>query len=247
MIAVCQQPNYFPWIGYIEQCARADVLVILDSVQWIKQGNQHRTKILGSKILASNGDQNFQWLTVPVLSKDHHSKTIADMKVDPNQTWSSHHWKTLQSIYGKRPFFKSQLEPWVRPWLEEAIQYETLLQVTLESLLLCFKILNLQPKIIFSSSLKTTGTKADRIVELCKAVDASTYYSGMASAMYLNSSHLADQGIKLIWQRWKHTDYNQGRSPFMSHLSILDALANAPIDEIQNWISIKAGGPFSKI
>jgi hypothetical protein len=46
MIALCQQPNYYPYLGYIEQCVRAYSLIMLDSVQWIKQCQQHRIKIL---------------------------------------------------------------------------------------------------------------------------------------------------------------------------------------------------------
>ena len=244
-IVVCQQPNYFPWLGYIEQCARADKLIILDSVQWIRRGLQHRTKILPH--LTQKTEQDFQWLTLPVHHHGHREKPLGELLLNREETWTEHHWKTLVAIYGKRPQFTTQLEPLLRPWFETATQFHTLAEATVSSMELCFKALDLTPEVLWSSKLDESGIKTDRIASLCQAVDGEIYYSGLASSSYLDPRTLEASNIRLVWQRWKCDQYEQGRPNFRSHLSIIDALANVPISEIKGWLEIKPWGPFGDL
>jgi len=243
MIAVCQQPNYFPWLGYLEQCARAEKLVILDSVQWIRRGLQHRAKILPHR----TSPQDFLWISLPILGHGHREVPLKNILLDPNASWAEHHWKTLVAIYGKRPLFKSQFEPLLRPWFEQADRYKTLLEVTVSSMELCFGFLDLKPEIKFSSHLNERGSKTERLISLCQSVGADTYYSGLASSSYLDTQALRDADIRLVWQRWKASPYEQGTQNFRSHLSVLDAIANVPVGEIQDWMSIKPWGPFGDL
>jgi hypothetical protein len=90
-VVVCQQPNYFPWLGYLEQCARADALVILDTVQWIRQGRQHRMRILPHASQREKG-LDFQWLSLPVLGQEHRAKPLADLKIDQASHWVRQHF-----------------------------------------------------------------------------------------------------------------------------------------------------------
>ena len=248
MIAVCQQPNYFPHLGYIEQCARADQLIMLDSVQWIKQGLHHRAKILPHLAQAAEeSGTDFQWLSLPVQGKDHRTRTIADLELAENDPWFERHWKTLQAIYSGRPQFKNQFEPLLRPWFEDAKKYRFLSEVSVSSVLLCLSALDLSPEVNMSSTLHETGKKSERLISLCKSVNADIYYSGLASASYLDGQAFRDANIRLVWQRWKNQEYAQGRTVFKSHLSILDAFANVPMDEIKNWMEIKPWGPFGDL
>ena len=251
MIAVCQQPNYFSWLGYFEQCARAEKLILLDSVQWIRNGLQNRAKI-APHIEASQKDptEDFQWLSLPVLGQGHRSKTFGEMKLNPDDHWADRHWKTIRAVYAKRPEFKRQLEPLLRPWFEKAHQYQTLREATIESMKVCFSALDIRPEVVLSSSFAETDqalVKSDRIVSLCKTIGADVYYSGLASASYIDTGAFRDADIRLVWQRWKHTEYEQGRGAFKSHLSIIDALANVPLKEIKSWLEIKPWGPFGNI
>src|SRR6476620_9960963 len=111
MRLVCQQPNYFPWLGYFEQIASADIFIYLDTVQWIRQGRQHRTRVQGRDKL---------WLTLPVHGHGHRSKPFREMEVDQSQNWPRHQWQTLRTLYGKAPYYSSQLEPIIRPFFERA-------------------------------------------------------------------------------------------------------------------------------
>lgn len=233
MIVVCQQPNYFPWLGYLEQCARADIFIVLDSVQWIKQGWQHRARILTHP----KAPQPYQWLTIPVISKGHRAKTLAEIEIAPDSNWTDDHWRIIQSTYGRRPFFRTQVEPHVRPWLESQSQTRLLNEALSSNLALCLKLLELKPRVVSSSTLPATGAKSERLVSLVRAVGGSTYYSGIASTRYIDHGAFRNADLRLLWQHWRHPEYGQGRERFQSHLSFVDALANVPLETLKAWLA----------
>jgi hypothetical protein len=236
-IVVCQQPNYFPWLGYLEQCAVADTLIFLDSVQWIRQGRQHRTRILSQS--AADGAA---WLTLPIRGKGHREKEIRELSV-ADGSWARRHWNTLQATYARRPYFKSQLEPIVRPWMEKLASEPGFFEIASGSVRLCLETLGFRPEILKSSELPCEGKSTERLVSLCRTVGATDYYSGIGST-YIDASGFRDAGIHLVWQRWKHPEYEQGRAARKTHLSFLDALANVPVAELKRWLEIKPSGPF---
>jgi len=57
MIIAVHQPQYLPWLGYFDKIDKADIFVLLDTVQYKKNEWQNRNKIKTA--------QGWQWLTVP--------------------------------------------------------------------------------------------------------------------------------------------------------------------------------------
>ncbi len=45
MLVGIHQPHYLPWLRYFEKIARSDVFVVLDNIQFAKNGWQNRNKI----------------------------------------------------------------------------------------------------------------------------------------------------------------------------------------------------------
>nr|MBI3612487.1 WbqC family protein [Nitrospirota bacterium] len=45
MLVAIHQPQYLPWLGYLDKIDRADVFVILDTVQFKKNEWQNRNRI----------------------------------------------------------------------------------------------------------------------------------------------------------------------------------------------------------
>jgi hypothetical protein len=216
--------------------------VVLDSVQWIRQGRQHRTRILPQ----ASSKADFQWLTVPVRGHGHRARPLRELELDAGTRWNEKHWNALQSVYGSRPFFKTQLEPLVRPWLEKAASMHTMCEAALGSVKLCMEALELRPELALSSELPEEGAKTERLLSLCRAVQADTYYSALGSTRYVDVSAFRAAGIRLVWQHWKHPDYPQGRPRCKTHLSFLDALANVSLDELKQWLAPQPWGPFSQ-
>ena len=80
-IVAIHQPNFFPWLGYFDKIARANVFVILDSVQFPKkQGNwMNRVRVL------VHGKPH--WLTVPVDRTFHGVRSVREMQIASDSPW----------------------------------------------------------------------------------------------------------------------------------------------------------------
>ena len=61
MIVAIHQPNYLPWLGYFYKMVKADIFVLLDNVQYEKNGYTNRCQI--------KTPQGPFWLTLPIKRK----------------------------------------------------------------------------------------------------------------------------------------------------------------------------------
>jgi hypothetical protein len=222
MMLVCQQPHYLPWLGYFDLFVKADAFVILDSAQWIRQGRQHRTRIMGPR-----GEP--QWLTIPVLGHGHRELQLKDMEVDASQAWAAKHWKTIQAAYGKAPHFRSQVEPILRPYFEKMQEEKFLLDIVQAGLWLFWDTFELSCELHWSSEMKEAEGKSERLVSLCQALGANEYYSSLGSTRYLDLSVFRASGIRVRWQHFNATFPNDVKRPL--DLSVLDWIAHFPIEE----------------
>lgn len=243
MILVCQQPNYFPWLGYFEQMRAADAFLFLDSVQWIRQGRQHRTRIASQPGRAAP----FQWLTLPTLGHGHRDKPLKDLKLD-GKNWAKVHWKSIQATYASAPHFRTQLEPLLAPWFAEAPRFRFMAEAAESSVLLLSDYFRLRPNIGRSSAFPDFGPKSDRLVGLCSLIGADTYYTALGTATYLDYHAFRGNDVRVVQQNWKQPLYDRrpGEDPLRAPIySALDALAWVQVDEIKRWLEPKPWGPFS--
>jgi hypothetical protein len=235
MRVVCQQPNYFPWLGYFEQIARADSFVYLDNVQWIRQGRQHRTRI--PDFPGSRKEKN--WLTVPVLSQGHRARSFADMEIDRSRAWTKQHWLTLQALYGRAPYFSSQFEPLLRPFFEKASEHRFLIDLCEASVALFWAPLRLKAAVWHASDLPVEGKKSERLVNLCQALESTEYYSALGASRYLDNSTFRAANIQVRWQHFRPSAGPDPRRP--CDYSILDWVALADWKEIRTKLGEQRG------
>src|SRR3954466_6461256 len=97
-IAAIHQPNFFPWLGYFDKIARADVFVILDDVQHQKTGSNWSNRV---RLLISG---EARWVTAPVERPAHGTVRLDEAR------WAQGPWrdKLLRAIelnYRRAPFF----------------------------------------------------------------------------------------------------------------------------------------------
>ncbi|MFT2008512.1 WbqC family protein [Pontibacter sp. 13R65] len=91
--------HYHPPIEYFRQVLRADSIVVEQHENYIKQSYRNRCHVLTA--------HGMQALAVPVLRGNSKNKTrITDIEIDYSQKWQQIHWRTLQSAYGKAPYFE---------------------------------------------------------------------------------------------------------------------------------------------
>lgn len=196
MRIVVQQPHYLPWLGYFDLFAKADAFIFLDTVQWIRQGRQHRTKILDA-----NGQPH--WLTVPVRGHGHRDKTLKDMQVDSTRPWAKRHWQQIAAAYGHAPRFHDQVEPLLRPFYEKVAQEKFLAEICQESLWLFWEPLGLRTELHWASDLPESSGRQERLVEICQHFHADEYYSSLGSTRYLDLSVFRAAGIRVLWQHFR--------------------------------------------
>ena len=216
MIVAIHQPNYVPWLGYFYKICHCDVFVFLDSVPYSRNSlvNRNRIKI----------PQGLAWLTVGVLTKGHYAQAISEVEVNNSVDWRKTHWRTISQNYSKTPHFKeyeSLFEAvYDREWRRLIDLNETLIQL-ISSLLGTNTVM-----FVNASALKTTGTRSELLVNICKAVGADTYLSGFGGRKYLDESGFQEAGVRLVYSDFEHPVYGQLWGEFVPNLSIIDLLFN---------------------
>lgn len=216
VIVSIHQPHYLPWLRYFEKIARSDAFIVLDDVQYEKNGYQNRNRIKTA--------QGPVVLTVPVRRPT--LLPIGDIEIDNRTDWRRAHRRSVEMSYGKAPYF-------ARYWPElEAIYAESwdrLAALNRAMLLLFLRQLEIPTRLYFSSELPTESRSTQRLAELCRAVHGDVYLSGAyAVDAYLDPAILQDAGIRLAFQNWTAPTYRQThvRAGFLPDLSIVDLLFN---------------------
>jgi hypothetical protein len=215
MLVAIHQPEHMPWLGFFEKLLRADAFVILDDVQFSKGDFQNRNRV--------KGRAGAQWLTVPVAQqfgqRINEVETVGD-------AWRAKHWKTLRSCYARAAHFDEFAgefeEFYARPWSK-------LSELNVEAIRLLARAFGLERRFVFSSSLGAVGRKSELVLNICKAIGASGYYSGRAGGAYLDAEAFRRARIEIVVQEFEHPVYEQlfmKEQGFVPNLSAVDLLFN---------------------
>ena len=89
------------------------------------------------------------------------------------------------------------------------------------------KKMGILPKKNFKSSdLKIQTLKEERVIDICKKVDADVYYSGNGAKSYQHSEQFTSNGIELRYTDFHSVCYNQLWNDFIPNLSVIDFIMN---------------------
>jgi len=241
LVVSIHQPSYFPWLGLLDKIAKSDIFILLDEVQLMDRGFQHRNIFLDSQ-------GRIKYLTIPILKKGYREKKIRDILINPYENWKRKHKNFLFFNYSNHPFFKE-----IYPKLEEFFSknFKYLIDALYESMKIVMCFLGIKTTILFQSQLKydRSKMKAELILELLKVIKYEfqkdvVYLSGEGAKVYM-MPHLLQfekEGIKVIWNKFKHPVYPQkNSSKFVEGLSSLDFLFNMGIKKGKEifWNNIK--------
>ena len=230
MLVAAHQLHYLPWLRYYHKIAAADLFVLLDDIQFEKNGWQNRNKI--------KGPQGPICLTVPVQNA--FGEPINAVRIAANQPrWAEKHLRAFTMNYAKAPFFEEH-----RAFLEElyARSWEHLAPLSWEILRYTLETLGIRTPIVRSSELNVPGGATERLIGLCEAVGGDTYLTGAyALDAYLDADALAAAGLKLAIQEWQCPKYRQlyPSQGFVPDLCIFDLLFNEGINALE---VLMAGG-----
>jgi len=218
MVVGAHQSHYLPWLRYFEKIARCDAFVVLDDIQYSKNGWQNRNKVKGA-----NGAT---LLTVPVHAPL--GEVINRVTIDNRVNWRRKHWATIQQCYSRAPYADTHV-----PFFEAtyAREWGLLHELNRHMFEYYLEALEIRTPIHYSSEMKTPGEATARLVNAVKAVGGTAYYSGAyALDAYLDADTLVAAGIELVLQEWTAPVYSQLHGEFIPDLAIIDLLMNCGPD-----------------
>lgn len=219
MIVSIMQPAYLPWLGYFDRIAKSDLHIVLDDVNLDANS---KTKFANRNKVRTPAE--WSWVTVPLQSKGKHGELfLNEVEISADAGWRQKHLGALQSNYARARHFSAHRaffeEVYGRDW-KRLIDLTT---VTTDYLRAAFE---LNCPIKHSSEMDVEGEKDALILNLCRAVGATTYISGPFGRDYLDAAAFAAAGIELVFHDYPHPTYAQAFAGFQPFMSAVDLLFN---------------------
>ena len=208
------QPEYLPWLGFFKKMMSSELFVFLDDAQFRKKGWQNR-----NRIRIKNGTT---LLSIPVHA--HSYPDINDVTIDNQKNWSTRHKKSILFNYASAPFFDE-----IKDFIESIFnkKFEYLVDLNTEIIKFIMKELDIKSELCFSSELEIEKKGSDRVLDICKAVDADNYITGTFWAeSNLRIEEFKKFNINVEFQKFQHPIYNQIHGEFIPDMSIIDLLFN---------------------
>lgn len=219
------QPTFIPWIGYFAMIGSVDKFVFLDDVQFSKQSWQSR-----NQIKTSSGP-----MTLSLGVSRSKSKPLIK---DVDLATTGFEKKLLKSIYsclGRAPYYFL-----VADLLEEAFDTAcgSLCDLNIAIIKKISSMSDFDTEFFMSSELGiVSDAKGDRLLDICQHLGAHKYLSPVGSLDYLLCENpFAGTKLDLNFLNYRHPEYEQLYPPFMSHMSVIDALAHLGPDQIKSVI-----------
>lgn len=229
-VVAIHQPTFFPWLGFFNKIARADVFIVLDTVQFPKKGGTWANRV---KLLI-NGQS--AWVTMPVVRNYHGLRTYSEMLIDDASPWREKLLKTIHTNYQRAPFFAE-----VASGLEGLVNNPGvgLTEYNLSAIISLAKAFRIDvSKIILGSTVNAQGSATDLLVSMVKEVNGTAYLCGGGAGGYQEDSKFGEAGLELRYQSFQHPVYEQvNAQEFHPGLSVIDALMNCGFERTGKMIS----------
>ncbi|MDD3324214.1 MAG: WbqC family protein [Sulfurospirillaceae bacterium] len=214
MISI-HQSQFLPWLPYFYKILKSDIFIMMDDVQYQKNGVQNR-----NSIKTPTGES---YLTIPVLSKS--SSLINEVHI-LNDVYIQKMLKTLKTNYSKAKYFDivfGEIE-----YLINSKKYEKLNDLNMDLLFLSLKLINAKVVIKKSSDFHISSRKDDLVLDLIMANSEKEYITGSGGLTYMDLDKFSQKGISIYEYNFKYRPYTQlwEKQGFIQYLSIIDLLFN---------------------
>jgi hypothetical protein len=191
------------------------MVILYDTAQFTKNDwrNRNRIKLRGGAV----------WLTIPVR---HRFGQSIEETVVADARWATRHWRTLEQSYARSSHF-ADLAGWAEGLYREAARERQLSAINHRFLSEICRILGIQTPLCWSSGYRLVGGGTERLVDLCRQVGATEYFTGPKARAYLDEGQFAREGIAVTYADYSgYPEYRQLFPPFEHAVSILDLLFN---------------------
>jgi hypothetical protein len=216
MIIAIHQPNFIPWIGYFFKISKCDVFVLLDNVQYTKNGFINRNRI--------KTPQGENWLTLPVVQSGKFGQDIKETQIFNKDYSVKKVLATIAANYKKAAYFDKYYTG-----ITEILNKSSDNLCDVNSILIKWAAadLGIKTKMIFASELdEITGESTERLVSICKKLNGTSYLAGLGAKKYQEDHLFKAVNINVINTPFKHPGYQQLWGDFLPNMSVIDLLFN---------------------
>ncbi|MEG1887032.1 MAG: WbqC family protein [Oscillospiraceae bacterium] len=217
MIVSIHQPDYIPYIGYFYKIYQSDKFVFLDDAQY-SSDNMHQW----NKIKTPQGECR---LKIPVEHK--FGDKINEVRTRDELKWKEKHLKTIEMNYSKGKFF-ADIFPEFKDLM--MLDYENLADMNIAVNSWFCKQFGFKAKLYRSSDMNINTAREERVIDICKAVDADVYISGNGAKAYQIDEHFTQRGVRLQYTDYHAIEYKQLWKDFLPNMSIVDYVFNHGFD-----------------
>lgn len=216
MIVSTHQPIFLPWPGFFHKAAHADVLVLLDDVQFPRG----RTWLTHNRMKNETGEM---WLTVPVLRRGRGLQSIRSVEIDNGRGWRKKHLGSIQQNYVRAPYFADYF-----PSIEAVYRknHLHLAEFAIDLIMFHLNAFSLQTRILRQSDLGIGGKGMDLLVRICKHVGTGRFLALSSAEKHIDKNVMKQNGIEIVRSNFRPPVYPQLWGDFIYNLSALDLLLN---------------------
>ena len=165
-----------------------------------------------------------KWLSIPVEVKGKYFQKINETKIS-DKKWNISHLGILKQNYNKAKFYKENIG-----WVEELYMncnFEYLSEINLHFIKEINKYLNIKTEIRFSKDYDLHKDRNMRLINLCKDLNATDYYSGPAAKFYMDEDLFKQNNLEIHYFDYtKFKIYDQLYGDFEHGVSIFDLIFN---------------------
>lgn len=213
------QPDYIPWLGFFYKVAHSNQFVYLDDAQYSNEA-AHNYNIIKTP-------QGEFRLKIPVERQFGDAINVVRTKDELN--WREKHLKTIEMNYKKAIHFK-KIYPEFREVMMSGYDNLALLNISLNQFIL--DGFGIRTPCIKASELNIMTVREERILDICKKLDATKYLSGNGARSYQVKEHFNNAGLILTYLDYKPVEYEQiwPKVGFFPCMSAIDYIFNCGFD-----------------
>ena len=227
MKAAIMQPYFFPYIGYFQLIAAADLFIVYDNIKYTKKGWINRNRMLhsGKDVMFSlplKSDSDFLDVRDRTLAADFNRGKFINQ---------------ISGAYRRAPYFTQTM-----PLIEQIVRHDAqnLFKFIHHSIVKICEHLGITTEIRISSDIAINHDlrNQDKVLALCEAVGANTYINAIGGLELYAKHEFQARGIELKFIKSKPFEYAQFGNEFVPWLSIIDVMMFNPIEVVREGVAV---------
>ena len=224
------QPYLFPYLGYFSLIKHTDQFILLDEVQFIKQGWIHR-----NRVLAQEG--GWKYIRVPLV-KHHQTDRISQVRINNEEDWRSELLRQLIFYKNKAPYYGETMGV-----VEKALDIETdsIGKLNEHVLKIVCHYLGIAADIrLFTEmalAVKPAEAPDEVPLHICQSLgNVEEYWNLEGGAEFYDRRKFQQAGIEIKFLKMNLHQYPQINKDFEPALSIVDVLMFNDPEQIRGML-----------